>query len=152
MGTQPHTLREEADSAINASDYNGSYYLDADHITLDTVDSFVDSHNFFTLDISEHIGREDDSEAIDSFVKSLEPHLGKIELPGIDEPVELTEEVAHSTAKNFLYAIRQARVTYDLIAERKGADNFVTEVSVDETDKPQTPDMLFVILAAIAQF
>jgi hypothetical protein len=32
----------------------------------------------------------------------------------------------------------------------KGAGNFITEVSMDETDLPQTPDELLVILAAIA--
>ena len=32
----------------------------------------------------------------------------------------------------------------------KGAGNFITEVSMDETDSPQTPPELLVILAAIA--
>src|SRR5213075_584324 len=32
----------------------------------------------------------------------------------------------------------------------KGAGNFITEVSIDETDSPQTPPELLFILAAIA--
>ena len=36
------------------------------------------------------------------------------------------------------------------IAERRGAEGFITEVSMDETDAPQTPPQLLVILAAIA--
>jgi len=37
------------------------------------------------------------------------------------------------------------------VAEKKGAENFVTEVSVDETDSPQTSVELFLILAMIAR-
>ena len=41
--------------------------------------------------------------------------------------------------------------SYRHIAERKGADVFVPEVSVDEANAPQTPVELFCILAAMAQ-
>jgi hypothetical protein len=33
---------------------------------------------------------------------------------------------------------------------KKGVENFITEVSIDETDSPQTPPELLIILAAIA--
>ena len=36
------------------------------------------------------------------------------------------------------------------IAEKKGAEQFIAEVSMDETDTPQTPPELLVILAALA--
>ena len=39
---------------------------------------------------------------------------------------------------------------YRHIAARKGEGNFITEVSMDETDSPQTPPELLVILAALA--
>jgi hypothetical protein len=39
---------------------------------------------------------------------------------------------------------------YRRVAEAKGADNFVTEVSMDETDAPQTPVEMLFILAAVA--
>jgi hypothetical protein len=50
-----------------------------------------------------------------------------------------------------LFAIRQAGRLYRHIVEEKGTDDFVTEVSMDETLLPQTPVMLLVILAAIAE-
>jgi hypothetical protein len=40
---------------------------------------------------------------------------------------------------------------YRHVEAQKGRDRFVTEISVDETDKPQTPVELFLILAMIAQ-
>src|SRR6185437_16488264 len=36
------------------------------------------------------------------------------------------------------------------IAKAKGEVNFITEVSMDETDRPQTPHELLIILAALA--
>src|SRR5205085_11521438 len=47
-------------------------------------------------------------------------------------------------------AVRDAGRVYRHGAELKGEGNFITEVSMDETDSPQTPPELFVILAAIA--
>ena len=53
-------------------------------------------------------------------------------------------------ASKYLYAVQQAAEIYRKVEAVKGADNFITEVSMDETDLPQTPlDMLF-ILAAIS--
>ena len=40
---------------------------------------------------------------------------------------------------------------YRHIEERKGREGFVTEISVDETDAPQSPVELFLILAMIAE-
>ena len=53
-------------------------------------------------------------------------------------------------AGKFLVAIKGAKLIYNYIAEKKGKDNFITEVSVDETDLPQTPIDLFLILSMIA--
>ncbi len=47
-------------------------------------------------------------------------------------------------------AVQQAGQIYRYIASRKGAENFITEVSMDETDAPQTPPELLVILVAMA--
>src|SRR5258708_39246075 len=47
--------------------------------------------------------------------------------------------------------MREAGSIYRHIENRKGSDNFVTEVSIDETDTPQNPAELFLILAMIAR-
>ena len=56
-----------------------------------------------------------------------------------------------SVEERFLPAIREAGRIYRHIAEKKGADNFVTEVSMDEVDEAQTPDELRFILKALAE-
>jgi hypothetical protein len=55
-----------------------------------------------------------------------------------------------ATAAKFLWAMQEAGRIYRHIAGRKGADAFITEVSVDETDLPQSPAELLIILAMIA--
>ena len=50
-----------------------------------------------------------------------------------------------------LPAIKEAGKIYRHIAEKKGADNFVTEVSMDEVDEAQTPEELRYILREIAK-
>ena len=52
--------------------------------------------------------------------------------------------------ERFLPAIKEAGRIYRYIAERKGADNFVTEVSMDEVDEAQTPEELRYILKELA--
>ena len=49
-----------------------------------------------------------------------------------------------------LNAAVSAGEIYRYIASKKGADNFVPEVSMDETENPQSPLEMFFILAAIA--
>ena len=53
--------------------------------------------------------------------------------------------------ERFLPAIKEAGRIYRHIAECKGADNFVTEVSMDEVDQAQTPEELRYILREIAR-
>lgn len=52
--------------------------------------------------------------------------------------------------ERFLPAIKEAGKIYRHIAEKKGADNFVTEVSMDEVDEAQTPEELRYILKELA--
>ena len=56
-----------------------------------------------------------------------------------------------SVEERFLPAIKEAGRIYRHIAECKGADNFVTEVSMDEVDQAQTPEELRYILREIAR-
>lgn len=55
-----------------------------------------------------------------------------------------------SLEERFLPAIREAGRIYRHIAEVKGADNFVTEVSMDEVDNAQSPEELRYILKELA--
>ncbi|HEY6103885.1 MAG TPA: tagaturonate epimerase family protein, partial [bacterium] len=56
-GTQPESVRAEADAAAAALGWQRPYFVDADHITLKTVDRYLDSSDFFTIDVAEAVGQ-----------------------------------------------------------------------------------------------
>src|SRR5204863_5507269 len=70
--------------------------------------------------------------------------------PGIAEPFQTTRDQIEIIAGEYLHAVQEAGRIYRHIASAKGEGLFITEVSMDETDSPQTPPELLVILAAIA--
>ena len=148
--THPDDVRSEADDAVAALKWQGDYYVDADHIDLKTVDSFLAGSDFYTLDVAEFVGSEPQVEDVDAFVAANRPFLGSLKIPGIEIPFTVTEDTLRKSAGNFLLAIREAGKIYRHIEAAKGVDNFVTEVSVDETDLPQTPIDLLLLLSMIA--
>lgn len=150
IGTQPRDVRLAADAAAHAAAYDGPYFVDADHINLDNVASFIPYSDFFTIDVAEAIGQPCDAEDLDAFAKHCRPYLGTLNIPGIDTPVKVTQEKIKAIGRTFLGAIKEAGRIYRHIAEAKGDSPFIAEVSMDETDEPQSPAELFFILAAIA--
>jgi hypothetical protein len=148
--SKPDDLRREADDAVAALGWKEAYYVDADHIGLKTVDIFIAASNFFTIDVADFIGKPADDEAISNFIRAYSRYTGEIKFPGLAEPFVVTADVVRLAAQKFLWAVQEAGRIYRHIEERKGTGQFVTEVSIDETDKPQTPVELFLILAMIA--
>ena len=149
--SKPDDVRAEADAAVAALGFTGAYYVDADHIGLKTVDPFIAASDFFTLDVADFTGKAAEADAIEAFSKVFVEYRGSLSIPGIDRPFDLTEEIIRRTALKFLLAVQEAGRIYRHVADRKGRDNFVTEVSVDETGAPQNPMELFLILAMIAK-
>ena len=149
IGSKPQSLRDAADAAAHKLGWNKPYYVDADHIRLETVDEFVASANFFTLDVADFIGGAIDDEEVENFVEHHPELVGAIEIGGIETPFRTTREEVLKIAAKYLPAVRGAGAIYNRIAAKKGAANFVTEVSMDETDAPQTPPELLIILAAL---
>ena len=150
VGTQPPSVRAAADEAVRELGWNKAYYVDADHINLDTVDGYVDTSDFFTLDVAYAIGEPAAPAAVDDLIGAHPELVGKIEIEGIDGAFETTKESVERTAAQFLFAVQEAGRIYRHIESAKGSGNFITEVSMDETDNPQTPAELLVIFAAIA--
>ena len=150
IGTTPKDTRREADEAVAAASWRGPYFVDADHIGLSNVDVFIESSDFFTLDVADFIGQSADENDVRTFVNKHKKYIGSLAIPGIDGTFEITEQQVQAAAAKFLLAIREAGKVYRHIEAAKGADNFITEVSMDETDEPQTPVEMFFILAAIA--
>lgn len=149
IGSEPQTTRDAADTAVADLGWTGDYLLDADHINLDTVDRFIAPCDFFTLDVADDIGEAADPAEVDAFIARHPELIGTITIEGIDEPFEITRGDVERTANQFLKATQKAKAIHQHIVSVKGPD-FVTEVSMDETDNPQTPPEMLIILAALA--
>ena len=152
IGSKPDKTRAAADAAVKALGYKGDYFVDADHINMSNVDWFIASSNFFTLDVADFIGEKANDEEIKAFISANEKYIGKLNIPGIEEPFKITMELLQEVAVKFLFAVKKASAIYEHIGAKKGKDNFVTEVSMDEVEDAQTPVEMFFILSAIAHY
>jgi hypothetical protein len=148
--TQPADVRKEADSAVAAIGFTGKYFVDADHINLSTVAPFVEYSDYFTLDVASFIGKESTPDAILAFIESCRKYYGNLIIPGIAQPLVVTEELLNKIAGNFLAATHQAAEIYKVLESTKGEGNFITEVSMDEVEGPQSPIELLFILKMLA--
>jgi hypothetical protein len=144
--SHPSDVRKEADAAVATLGYKGKYFVDADHINLSTVAPFVETADFFTLDVAAFIGKPSSEADVNKFVASCGKYMGALQIPGMQEPLQVTESLLREIAAKFLAATQQAADIYQYLLEKKGKANFVTEVSMDEVESPQTPvDMLFIL-------
>ncbi len=150
IGSEPSGTRIAADAAVKELGWTKPYFLDADHINLNTFERFVAPCDFFTIDVADNIGQKSDPAEIEKFVVRHPELIGNISIPGIAEPFSIDKAFVEKTAKQFLAAVQHAAEIYKAVAEHKGEGNFVAEISMDETDSPQTPPELLIILAAVA--
>ena len=150
IGSEPGSVRLAADKAVRELGWKKPYHVDADHIRLETVDGFLASSDFYTIDVADSIGRPADPAAIKAFTERHREFIGRQEIPGIDQPFETSRADVERIAGKYLRAVQEAGKIYQHIAAAKGEGRFITEVSMDETDYPQTPPELLVILAAMA--
>ena len=144
IGSDPSATRAAADNAVNALGWTKPYFVDADHINLKTVDRFAEPCDFFTIDVADSIGKSLDSSSVESLA-ARHP-----ELIGGEGPFSTERNRFLQIANQYLAAVQEAGRIYRQIEKLKGEANFVAEVSMDETDSPQTPVELLIILAAIA--
>jgi hypothetical protein len=148
VGSQPESVRAAADNAVKSLGWKHSYYVDADHINLTTVDGFLAASDFFTLDVADAIGNPAQPSDVHDFVRHHRELLDPVSLPGISAPLCLSRTAVEQAALKYLFAVKEAGRIYRRLKEAKGS-GFITEVSMDETDSPQTPAELLVILAAV---
>lgn len=150
IGSEPQDLRAEADAATRSLGWTEAYFVDADHINLQTVDRFIGCSDFFTLDVADYSGRPAPAEDLAAFSSRHARLVGSHPLPNLDAPVIITAEDLRRTSAKFLWAMQEAGRIYRHVLARKGDEPFAVEVSVDETDTPQTPAELLLILAMIS--
>ena len=151
IGSEIESCRVAADEAVKSLGWKKSHYVDADHINLKIVDPFLSSSDFYTIDVADAIGEPADEADVNAFIESVPELIGTLNIDGIPEPLEMTRESIAATANQYLKAVKLAGEIYRYIADKNGEGTFITEVSMDETDSPQTPPELLVILAAIAK-
>ena len=150
IGSEPASVRAAADAAVRELKWAKSYHLDADHIRLETVDRFIPHSDFYTIDVADFIGRPADASAVKAFLGRHGELAGRIEVPNIERPLAIARADVQRVADEYLSAAQEAGRIYRHIEKARGGGNFIAEISMDETDSPQTPRELLLILAAIA--
>ena len=150
IGSEPTSVYLAAVEAVQSLGWNRPWYVDADHIQLKTVDRFLAPSNFFTIDVADSIGKPIDGSVVDAFVARHPELIGELSIEGIQDPLLISQDTVRAVANKYLLAVQEASAIYQYIAQRKGTEPFVAEVSMDETDSPQTPPELLIILAALA--
>ena len=148
IGSEPQSVFDSAQAAVEALGWERGWHVDADHINMDTVDKYLDCSDFFTIDVADSIGQAPEGDAVETFVEKHPELVGSVSIEGIDEPIEITREYVEEVAGKYLSAVAEAAKIYRHIESKK--DEFIAEVSMDETDAPQTPPELLIILAALA--
>ena len=150
IGSEPQSVFEAAQAAVKALGWTKGWHVDADHIRLETVDRFMSCSDFFTIDVADSIGKPAAAADVKAFVDRHPELVGTVSIAGVGAPFTTTRADVERVAAKYLLAVQDAGKIYRHIAAKKGEANLIAEVSMDETDAPQTPPELLIILAAIA--
>jgi len=150
IGSGPQTTRAAADAAVAELHWEKPYFLDADHINITTVARFLPFCDFYTIDVADRIGQAAPPETVQAFI-TRHPELQKdLHIPATSHTFHLNRDAIARAANTYLAAVQEAGRIYRHIAEKKVNAHFITEISMDETDSPQSPAELLIILVAIA--
>ncbi|MCE9610011.1 MAG: tagaturonate epimerase family protein [Chthoniobacter sp.] len=150
IGSEPASVLAAAQAAVTALGWKKGWHVDADHIRLETVDRFLPHADFFTIDVADSIGQPAAAADVQAFVGRHPELIGTLAIPHIAAPFHTTRADIERIAGKFLLAVQDAGKIYRHIVAAKGEGQIIAEVSMDETDTPQTPPELLVILAALA--
>ncbi|HCE06186.1 MAG TPA: hypothetical protein DEQ62_07615 [Verrucomicrobiales bacterium] len=148
IGSEPQSVYDAAEAAVTALGWDKGWHVDADHINMDTVDKYLVCSDFFTIDVADFIGQTPEGDAVAKFVEKHSELIGSVTIEGIDVPFDISREYVEEVAGKYLRAVAEAGTIYRHIESNK--DDFIAEVSMDETDAPQTPPELLIILAALS--
>lgn len=145
-GTTPISVLMEAKKAAKELKWKGDYFIDADHVNLNSIDIFLDSSNYFTLDVSDSLSKPYPEEKVKKFVKKYKKLIEDLELPSFNFEKNGLEKVA----KKYLPAVKEAKRMYNKIVNIKKEDSFIIEISIDEVEDSQSPNELLIILCAVS--
>ena len=150
IGSEPASTRAAAAAAVETLGWKKPWHVDADHIRLETVDRFIPHADVFTIDVADTIGQYAPPAMVEAFMSRHPELAGKVAISRLKHPLKTTHGEIERVAAKYLLAVQEAGRIYRHIVRSKGAAQFITEVSMDETDNPQTPLELLVILGALA--
>lgn len=139
VGTSQEAVRQEADEAVRFNSWKGNYFVDADHITLNNVDKFLNDSDFFTIDVAHSIGKPAEIKLKEEYLKRTDRHP----VPGFAEACSKYDPGRF--ADMYLTAIHEVKKVHDYILSKKPA-GFITEISMDEVPLAQSPLDLYFIL------
>lgn len=151
IGTNHNEVREEADAATEELNWKEPYFVDADHITQEIVDPYIQPSNFFTIDVADYIGKPANEVDKKEFLKQNRSLIGEVSILGISESFVVSEEFLDEWCNQYLHAIKEAGKLYSYIKQKKTNGEAVFEISMDEVETPQTPLELFFILKSLAE-
>src|ERR1035437_2258110 len=89
VGSEPASVRAAAGEAVRQAGWKHAYHVDADHISLETVDRFIEASDFYTLDVAAAIGQPAEADRVEGFTGRHPELLGTVSIPGIGEPFPL---------------------------------------------------------------
>ena len=78
VGSAPGSVRVAADAAVRELGWKKPYHVDADHINLKTVDGFIASSDFYTIDVADAIGRPAEPAAVAAFADRHSDLIGRL--------------------------------------------------------------------------
>src|SRR6202142_720819 len=81
VGSEPSAVRAAADRAVRELGWRQPYHVDADHITLRTVDRFIPACDFYTRDVPHAIGKPAAAADADPFLARHSELAGRISVP-----------------------------------------------------------------------
>jgi len=150
-GTEPAAVIKSAKNAVSDAGWTGEWHIDADHINMNTVEAYLGCSDFFTMDVADSIGGKVNDADAEDFLTAHGDIVGRsVEIEGLDVPLTMDRERVKAATRTYLPAVKSAGAIYRRIVSALGEGNFIPEVSMDETDTPQGPAELLVILAALA--
>ncbi|HZR77907.1 MAG TPA: tagaturonate epimerase family protein, partial [Chthoniobacterales bacterium] len=150
VGSEPSSARKAADEAVKSLGWDKPYFVDADHIGFETAERFLEPCDFFTIDVADRIGQAAARESVQDFLDRHAEFSGPLRIPGVEGSLPVDRDFVAVVVNEYLAAVQEAARIYRHIEERKGRGAFIAEISMDETESPQTPLELLIILAAIA--
>ena len=123
VGSEPASVRAAAAAAVAARGWSHPWFVDADHIRLDTVDGYLACSDFFTIDVAEAIGEQAEASDVDAFL-SRHPELAQpVQVAGIDAPLPLSADETRRIALHYLSACREAGALWRHIAQTNNLDD-----------------------------